>query len=487
MASKMHLSVVAGLAVGLFTAGAALAGPDVVVSTIGSTLTKYGTNNVNGVPTTGYAVTTVSCNIGDANAEWFDTNGSGHTANQHPVIGTQLYRFHGGRFEQIGLNWLKHGFCAADAPNCLNLDPAPGDGNDSYQPVSSCDWLGKFATDTYSASLNGSQGNCGPRSDVNASTGAYSFPYALGWQQTGNCVYKRVQVANSDLNPANYSGARYFCEVHYVTTDEAPEVRSNNASYREVLVGSLNTTTSSCTNDAGLSGYNLAFTGATVPLKPAIEAWKVVDPAVVLSYVDVPDDGRIIVGCKVSDLNNGEWLYEYAVYNHNSDRSVGSFSIAKTNSPSVTITNLGFHDVSYHSGEVYDGTDWTGTVNGTSLDFSTTPYAVNANANAIRWSTLYNFRFKANQPPTTGSVTLGLFKPGTPETIDATGLPVPSMPSEFCPADFNHSGGGVTVQDIFDFLAGYFAGNTAADFNGVGGITVQDIFDFLTAYFTPCP
>jgi hypothetical protein len=44
----------------------------------------------------------------------------------------------------------------------------------------------------------------------------------------------------------------------------------------------------------------------------------------------------------------------------------------------------------------------------------------------------------------------------------------------------------VTVQDIFDFLAAYFAGDTRADFNGAGGITVQDIFDFLAAYFAGC-
>jgi hypothetical protein len=55
----------------------------------------------------------------------------------------------------------------------------------------------------------------------------------------------------------------------------------------------------------------------------------------------------------------------------------------------------------------------------------------------------------------------------------------------FCPADYNESG-TVSVQDIFDFLAGYFAGNPRADFNGSGGLSVQDIFDFLAAYFTGC-
>jgi hypothetical protein len=44
----------------------------------------------------------------------------------------------------------------------------------------------------------------------------------------------------------------------------------------------------------------------------------------------------------------------------------------------------------------------------------------------------------------------------------------------------------VTVQDIFDFLAAYFAGGITGDFNGAGGISVQDIFDFLAAYFAGC-
>ena len=54
-----------------------------------------------------------------------------------------------------------------------------------------------------------------------------------------------------------------------------------------------------------------------------------------------------------------------------------------------------------------------------------------------------------------------------------------------CPANFNQAG-GVTVQDIFDFLAAYFAANPSADFNHNGSVTVQDVFDFLYAYFTGC-
>jgi len=54
-----------------------------------------------------------------------------------------------------------------------------------------------------------------------------------------------------------------------------------------------------------------------------------------------------------------------------------------------------------------------------------------------------------------------------------------------CKADFNQRG-TVTVQDLFDFLAAWFAMNAQADING-GGVTVQDLFDFLGAWFTGCP
>ena len=64
-----------------------------------------------------------------------------------------------------------------------------------------------------------------------------------------------------------------------------------------------------------------------------------------------------------------------------------------------------------------------------------------------------------------------------------------------CRADFNGVG-GVTVQDIFDFLSAWFLGCSGqagapcngrnANFNGVGGVTAQDIFDFLSAWFAGC-
>jgi hypothetical protein len=54
-----------------------------------------------------------------------------------------------------------------------------------------------------------------------------------------------------------------------------------------------------------------------------------------------------------------------------------------------------------------------------------------------------------------------------------------------CVADFDGSG-VIGVQDIFDYLNAWFAGNPRADVDG-GGISVQDIFDFLNLWFAGCP
>lgn len=59
----------------------------------------------------------------------------------------------------------------------------------------------------------------------------------------------------------------------------------------------------------------------------------------------------------------------------------------------------------------------------------------------------------------------------------------PSIPD--CVADFNLSG-NATVQDLFDFLEAWFAGDLSADINENMSVTVQDIFEFLRAWFNGC-
>ncbi len=80
---------------------------------------------------------------------------------------------------------------------------------------------------------------------------------------------------------------------------------------------------------------------------------------------------------------------------------------------------------------------------------------------------------------TTAQACAGAFK-GVGSVCDA-----PGNPTTCCPANFNRSG-GVDVQDLFDFLASYFAADASADMNQSGEVTVQDVFVFIEVFFTGC-
>src|SRR5262249_29986889 len=145
--------------------------------------------------------------------------------------------------------------------------------------------------------------------------------------------------------------------------------------------------------------HNFAFLGSTTRFKSAIQAWKVIDPTVTETIVDVPGEGRFIVSSKATSIGGGMYHYEYAVYNMNSDRSGGPFTVPVD--AALTPANVGFHGVLYRGGDGvtfgtnYDGTDWPSTRSGSNLSWATTPFTTSTNANAIRWGTTYNFRFDA--------------------------------------------------------------------------------------------
>jgi len=369
------------------TARAQTTGPDVIVGDLTSVL-KFGTVG----DITAYSVGTDSCNLGDEVLQWdADTN-------QHPVIGQNLYRLKDGRLEMLGMSWLKHGF-AALALNLCGQCQNPGDDQ----------VLGVNCSDPYSATLNGNQGGfsglagLGPRSEVNAFTGQYLFPYG-SQGDTGDAIYKRLQVHNDDLDPALNPGALYFAEGHYVTPDDAlAGNQDNNSSYRRVLVGEPNG-----------GGWLLGVTDQTERESPALQAWQDFDPQVTITDARVFHEGFVLLGSKCSDNGDQTWHYEYALYNMNSHRSVGRFSVPVD--PVVNIFNIGFHDVDYHSGEPYDGTDWPGTVSGSAVEWATDSFDVNPNANALRWGTLYNFRFDADTPPEPVDATIGYFRTGFPDS-----------------------------------------------------------------------
>lgn len=434
--------------------GTASVGPDVIVGAIPN-ISKYGASG--GIAA--YAFGSTSCNIGTTQLDWFAGT------NQHPVIPQNTYRFKNGRFEQIGMSFVKHGFCALQQTLCGSCQPAGG-GCPSM--------LGIGCSDPYDSGLNGDQSNLGPRSQINASTGFFPYPFTnLTDPTTPAVLKKRVQMKLDDLNPAMNAGAVYYAECQYIHPDDAAVGNDdNNSSYRKFTVGTLTG-----------GSYNLALTGATFQQKVAMFAWKDNDPAVTLQNVDVSNDGRFWIGYRVTDNGDGTWHYEFAVQNMNSDRAGGSFSIPVADG--VTLTNIGFTDVHHHSGELQSTVDWTATVADGSITWATQTFGENPNANAIRWSTMYNFRFDANSPPVLGTGSLGLFKAGGAGDPAAVSFAVlgPDVAVDPCLGDFNNDG-TVGPTDLAYLLGSW--GGPDADADGNGTTDAADLAIVLGAWGA-CP
>ena len=362
--------------------------PNVIVGDLHE-VQRYG--NVGGI--TAFAIGTTSCNVGTCWLNWI--TGSG--ANQHPTIGQNAFRLKDGRIEQIGQSWLKHGFYALSenvcSPDCLATDG---------------EHLGVNCSDPYSSQLNGQQSRLGPKFEVNPLTGFHPHP-VTDQANIGDNIYKRLQVHDTDIDPALNAGALYFVEGQYVAQDDAAAGNNkDNASYRPVLVESR----------APQSGWRFVLAGETQRTKPGILAWKDADPDVAVMPIDDPEGGRYWIAGKATDIGGGLWHYEYAIQNLTSNRATRRFAVPLP--AGVSVPSVGFHDVDYHSGEPFDGTDWsTNGGSGGVIDWSTATFAANPNANALRWGTLYNFRFDCDRPPSTSLLTMDLFKAGAPGESDS--------------------------------------------------------------------
>lgn len=372
-------------------------GPDVTI------IDLTGTNNYGSTGGfRGYSVGTNSCNVGNQPVNWCNNNGGcgALTDDQHPVIAQGLYRLKSGRLEQIGMSWLKHGFLSTNSPNsaCQTGHPT------CTSPPEGGNQLGVGCTDTYGAGLNGST-PLGRRSEVNATTGVFPYPYSQVFP--GNVVEQHVRVAETDVAAASNPGALYWIEAQYIADNDAAAGNGfNNASYRAVTVQAT-------------SPYDLSVSGATIRERTALRAWQVQDSKVELVNVDIP--GAIVerfeVARRVTNPSSGLWHFEYAIRNMNSDRSGQLFAIDFPDG--TTFTNAGFKDIEHHSGEPYATADWTNAVDDPNsvISWAGEEFAANADANALRWATQFNYWFDADSPAS-GTHRLAFFKPGSPAFVD---------------------------------------------------------------------
>lgn len=473
--TRNGIAIAAGL-LATFAGGAgALAasqGADIVYCDFGSGGTSavynWGSNGTGATKVWGYSYASYTHNIGTASLRW---NSGGN--NGGPVMAMNLYRLHGGRLEQIGQGFAKYACCVANGTSCNvpGVSPACSAGPSST--------LHPGCTDSYGASYNGGWTRLGPRSGINAFTGAVT-PVVSG--SSSDVTWRRVRVLESDMSTANFPGALFFIEGAFICPDDGPAGNGgNNNTYRRVTV----------------TQGTFAQTAADTAQKmlPAIYAWRdyglgvsgstgIPDPSVTISPINVPNEGTFYAAAKVTNLGNGTWRYDYAVENVNSHRSGAALSIPL--GERVIVSSTSFKDVDYHSGEPYSNTDWTATINSSAVTFAgTQTYAQNPNANALRWGTMYNFSIIANSAPVTGTLDLALFRPGTlpsdPNSVSVTNMPVPGTLCPACPADYD-ADGGVTGGDIAAFMADFEAGAACADVSLDGGVDGGDLAVFFSAF-----
>ncbi|MHC4989413.1 MAG: hypothetical protein ACYTGC_00390, partial [Planctomycetota bacterium] len=353
------------------------------------------------------------CNVGDEPLDWYWLQDS-----RHPFAISNLYRLENDRLQQIGQSWVKHGFAAAQVDAC-GLDCIPH--MDSSR-------LGIGCSDTYGAGTNANRNYLGPRHEVDAWTGAWTFEGSHLDLDEGphDQIEHRLQVHDDDLDPTLHPGGQYICELYVFGHDDIDH--SNSIAWEIVEVSG---------DPGGAWTFNLLDTATSIG--PAIEAW----PGARLTVVppEPVDDGRAHVAAKATEVGDGLWHYEYAVFNQDMDRGIGAVTIAIPTS--AGISGIGFSAVLSHD-EPYDNVPWTAERTETGLTWSTVPFDVDPMSNPLRWGTMYNFWFDADTPPTETTATLGIYEPGEPVSLSG-----PTTGPSANPADVDGDG----VVGVDDLLA----------------------------------
>ena len=377
--------------------------------------------------TTGFSLGTTICNVGTTELDWNASSAA------HPIIAQNLYRLLNGRFEQLGQSWVAHESAAQQGSLCCDCVPST---------------VGSFALGIGCSShtdsqINGSQGSLGPRSEVNPTNGVFAFPHG-GQGQTGDRVFKRIQVPTNSIPPASSQGAALFAGAQIVSADDASAGNgANNISWRPL-------------STSGAPVFPAAEHTRTE--EPAVAAWKEADPGVDLRAVDIPGEGRLWVASRGAlDLATGLYRYEYCITNINSQRSVGRFSVPIGSGTLILEAGMSFP--LSHSGEPYSNDAWSRSIVpgpfGSSLDWATEDMSVNPDANAVRWGTTYSFWFSSPGMPEMKTAQLGLFRPGAqgdPSVavwgpVSGSGQP---FLVDYCAANANSTGaiGQLDIQNV---------------------------------------
>ncbi|MBI5865577.1 MAG: hypothetical protein HZB38_13930 [Planctomycetes bacterium] len=450
--------------------GPRTAGPDLIVGDV-RFLHEYGRVGER----LSFAAGTSACNKGDTPVSWY-----ANPNVNHPVMTINMFRLKNDRFEQLGYSWVKHGFGAAQLDLC-NLGCTPG--CPSTVLCSGC-------ADPYTANQLAEQNILASRNWFNPFTGA--FPSSGTNSHTGHAhdeLSHRLTLREADIaqdqngnDTAQYfSEGIYICPHEYLPNNGVANNQHNNPCHRPLAaVG----------NTGDWYGF-ATLTDEAIRESPAIDEWTGAVRTVIEPAVGV--DGRVLVAYKVTGPVAGWWHYEYAFYNQNLDRSIRLIRIPVGDG--AHLTNIDFHAPEHEGGWPGDGTagnaglsnaPWSVATSSTAIEWSCETFVANPNANAIRWGTLYNFRFDSDRPPQDVQAVVGYFKTGSDGAVTLAG-PQAGPP---CVGDMDGDR-DVDLNDLTLFLAAFGSpcgpGPCAAgDFDSDGDVDLNDLTLFLAAFGATC-
>lgn len=382
-------------------------GSDLIVAQISAenpetSLLYRGPSGLADEPVTVYSARIVLCNTDDGNVPVLIDSA------MHPMFVQNLYRAKNGRFQQIGMSWVRHLGVTTNQSLC-------GPGDCEALPGTFDQLCPDCGTDVY-GSFMAVQFRMGPRFEINPVTEIGPQPFT-GHGETGPTpISKLMQVRNSDLDPALNPGARYFIETQVLSNaDRMSGSQINNVSAREVLV-----------QQSSADVFDLQVTGPTLVGEPAIKLWASTDPLVTCEPNDIANDGRLYLASRAAQITPTRWQYNWAIYNQDSRKSVSGLSVPL--SSALLVQSTGFYDVDYHSGDGnvlgtnFSGVDWPAAIAPDSIRWHTDDFATDPNANAIRWGTAYSFELVTNAAPAAQSIELELYRDSTRGITVAPGV-----------------------------------------------------------------
>jgi hypothetical protein len=322
------------------------------------------------------------CNGGQVALTWTGGPWQGLMKETYPKIASLLVRERDGRMVQVsGESYCKHSRTAFNFTTgpCM---PCQSGGPDLWH-------VG--CADIYSGGFSG-PGSLGPTNEIDPWLG--TFNPVGSYFDRGEPAVTGPQATDGIMSPIDWGtdpikhrmilperelvgGGTFYAQVHLMVIGEPVANRGNNQVSRQVNIS------------WGGSTWNTQVSGAPV-FGPVLTRWSGAQTAV---GQNGNDDGRFMVGWKVTGPVDGFWHYELAV--HNVDNAGGGAGLHIPVCPTARVRNAGFRDI---DGDALN--EWTFTRTGNEI-----AWLASAN-NPLNWNTLYNFWFDCDAAPVAGNLAI---------------------------------------------------------------------------------